>query len=197
MVAFGRRRNPEISMRTFISVELPDEVKKNIAELVNELKDRGAAVKWVEAQNLHITLKFLGRVEERNLDNLIDLTTKALADCGSFKARFEGLGTFPEGKTPRVVWVGTAEGGDKLCSLAKVLEETLSKAGFQSEEREFKSHITIGRVKENKGVDKLKEKIKSVKDAKFGEALVDRISIMKSTLTPKGPIYEKVKEVKL
>jgi 2'-5' RNA ligase len=184
-------------MRTFISVELPDEVKKNIVELVNELKATEAAVKWVTAENLHITLKFLGWVEDRNLDNLIDLTTKAVAGNGSFKARFEGLGTFPEGKTPRVVWVGTVEGGDRLCNLAKNLEEALSKAGFRKEEREFRSHITIGRVKEKKGVEKLKEKIKSIKDAKFGEALVDRIYIMKSSLTPKGPIYEIVKEVKL
>ncbi|MEE8638452.1 MAG: RNA 2',3'-cyclic phosphodiesterase [Candidatus Margulisiibacteriota bacterium] len=184
-------------MRTFISVELPDEVKKNIVELINELKNTGAAVKWMEAKNLHITLKFLGWVEDRNLDNLIDLTTRAAAGKGSFKARFEELGTFPEGKSPRVVWVGTAEGGDKLCALAKALEETLSTAGFRKEEREFRPHITIGRIKDKKGVDKLKEKIKSIKDAKFGEVLVDRICIMKSTLTPKGPIYEKVKEVKL
>lgn len=182
-------------MRTFISVELPDEVKKNITELVNELKTTEASVKWVEAENLHITLKFLGWVEDRKVDNLIDLTTKAVAGAGSFKAKFEGLGTFPEGKRPRVIWVGTAEGRDKLCNLAKALEETLSKAGFLSEEKEFKPHITIGRVKEKKGVDKLKEKIKGIKDAKFGEALVDRIYIMKSTLTPKGPIYEKIKSI--
>jgi len=97
------------------------------------------------------------------------------------------------------------EGGDKLCNLAKALEENLSKAGFRSEEREFRPHITIGRVKEknvprqarDKGVDKLKEKIKSIKDARFGEALVDRIHIMKSTLTPSGPIYDVISVIKL
>lgn len=184
-------------MRAFISVELPDEVKKNITELINELKDAGAKVKWVEPNNLHMTLKFLGWVEERKLDNLIELAARAVGGQGSFKARFEGMGTFPEGKSPRVVWVGTVEGGEKLCKLAKNLEKTLAEAGFRREEREFKSHITIGRVKEKKGVDKLREKIKSIKDAKFGEALVDRIHIMKSTLTPKGPVYEIYKEVKL
>jgi 2'-5' RNA ligase len=184
-------------MRTFISVELPDEVKKNIAELVNELKETGAAVKWVEPKNLHITLKFLGWVEGKNLDNLIALTDQAVSGRGSFKARFEGMGTFPEGKKPRVVWVGTVEGGEKLCDLAKVLEGKLSEAGFRSEEREFRPHITVGRVKENKGVERLKEKIKNIKNAGFGEALVDRIHVMKSTLTPAGPVYEKVKEVKL
>ena len=205
MAAFGRRRDSEIGMRTFISVELPDEVKKNIVELVNELKDTGAGVKWVEAKNLHISLKFLGWVEDRQIDELPDLITTAVSGTGSFKAKFEDLGTFPEGKSPRVVWVGTAEGGDKLCDLAKALEENLSKAGFRGEDREFRPHTTIGRVKEkkvprqarDKGVDKLKEKIKSIKDAKFGEALVDRIYLMKSTLTPSGPIYEKIKEVKL
>ena len=70
-------------MRTFISVELPDEVKKNIAELVNELKDASAGVKWVEAKNLHITLKFLGWVEDRKIDELTDLTTKAVSGTGS------------------------------------------------------------------------------------------------------------------
>ncbi|MFH1684240.1 MAG: RNA 2',3'-cyclic phosphodiesterase [Candidatus Margulisiibacteriota bacterium] len=184
-------------MRTFISVELPDLVKKNVVDLINELKDSGADVKWVKAENLHMTLKFLGWVEDRNLDKLIELATKAVAGSGSFKAKFEGIGTFPEGKSPRVVWVGTTEGGGKLCDVAKNLEETLSKAGFQSEAREFKPHLTIGRVKNNKGVDKLKEKMAGIKRAEFGEALVDSIYIMKSTLTRKGPIYEKYKEVPL
>lgn len=191
-------------MRTFISVELPEAVRKKVAELIDGLKDTGAAVKWVEAGNLHITLKFLGWVEDRDLDNLTALTAQAVSGKGSFRARFKGVGTFPDGKDPRVVWVGTAEGGDGLCELAKSLEETLSKAGFRKEKREFRSHITVGRVKEkvprqarDKGVDRLKTKIQSYVNAEFGETLVDRVHIMKSTLTPKGPVYEKVKEVML
>ncbi|MBU0672047.1 MAG: RNA 2',3'-cyclic phosphodiesterase [Candidatus Margulisbacteria bacterium] len=184
-------------MRTFISVELPDKVKKKAAELINELKQDSPGVKWVSAQDLHITLKFLGWVADEKLDQLIDLTAKAAAGCGSFKARFEGLGTFPAGRIPRVVWVGTAEGGGKLCQLAKDLEQTLSAAGFRSEAREPKPHLTLGRVKDKKGLGSLVKKINSVRKAKFGEALVDRIYIMKSTLTQNGPIYEKYQDVKL
>jgi 2'-5' RNA ligase len=184
-------------MRIFISVELPDEVKKNVTELVNELKTTVAGAKWIKPENLHITLKFLGWVEDRKLDNLIELSAKSAAGAGSFKARFEGLGTFPEGKTPRVIWVGTVEGGDELCKLAKNLEETLSKAGFRGEEREFKPHLTIGRVKDKKGIGNLMEKIGSTKNAKFGEAFVDNIYIMKSTLTPSGPIYDVISVIKL
>jgi 2'-5' RNA ligase len=184
-------------MRTFIAVELPDEVKKNIIELVNELKEVGSAVKWVDEKNLHITLKFLGWVEDRKVDNVVELATKVAGGTGSFKAKFEGMGTFPSGKSPRVVWVGIGEGGEKLKKLANSLEETLASAGYRSEEREFSSHVTIGRIKESKGVDKLKEKMESIKDPKFGEALVDHIDIMKSTLTPKGPVYETVMSVML
>ncbi len=184
-------------MRTFISVELPAEVKQNLVELIAELKQSDADVKWVKAENLHMTLKFLGWVDDKKLDELAELTAKAVKGLGSFKAKFEGLGTFPAGKSPRVVWVGTAEGGDRLCDLAQNLETTLSKAGFRSEARKFQPHLTIGRVKEKKNIDQLVKRINSVKDAKFGEALIDKIFIMKSTLTCSGPVYEIFKEVKL
>lgn len=191
-------------MRTFIAVELPDEVRKNIVELINELKTTEAAVKWVEQQNLHITLKFLGWVEDRKVDEMIALTKSAVEKTGSFKVKVEGLGTFPSGKSPRVIWVGVSEGNDQLTNLANALEKAFSKAGYRSEEREFNSHITIGRVKEKKGVDKLTNKINELKSSEgkvrgleFGEAIIDHINIMKSTLTPKGPIYEVVKEVRL
>lgn len=184
-------------MRLFISAELPDRLKENIDKITAELKNSTAAVKWVEARNLHLTLKFLGWVKDQELDHIIAETGKAAAKTGSFKAAFSGLGAFPDGKSIRVIWVGTVKGGDELCRLAKDLEETLSKAGYRKEEREFKPHLTIGRVKEKQRLEKLKEKIESLKAENFGEALIDRIYIMKSTLTRKGPIYEIIKEVKL
>jgi len=184
-------------MRIFISVELPDSVKEKTAELIKELKGIETDIKWVDPKNLHITLKFLGWIEEKQFDNLTALATSAVSGSGSFKAIFRDLGTFPEGKSPRVVWVGAVEGGDKLCILAKVLEEKLSKAGFKAEEKTFKPHITIGRIKDKKGVDNIKEKIIQFKNTAFGEMTVDRVFIMKSTLTPGGPIYEKIKEIKL
>lgn len=184
-------------IRLFISVELPDGIKDRLAELISELKRSGAGIKWVKPQNLHLTLKFLGWVEDSQVDEIIELSAKSVAGAGSFKARFEGLGTFPGGKAPRVIWVGTAEGGGALCKLAKDLEKNMSEAGFRKEERAFKPHLTIGRVKERKGLAKLTKQIGGIKDAGFGEVLVDRINVMKSTLAPNGPVYENLKEVKL
>ena len=180
-------------MRTFISVELPDEVKEKIDEFIKKLDDAEIKVKWVKKDNLHLTLKFLGWVEDNNLDKLIRSTEESVSNSGSFRVSLKGIGTFPEGKNPQVVWVGTEEGGGKLCDLA----DRLSKIGTRREKREFKAHLTIGRVKEKGGVDKLLKKLEKFKDIKFGEVLVDKICIMKSTLTPKGPIYEIFKEVKL
>lgn len=172
-------------MRVFISLELPDEVKKNIDKSIAELKKTEAKVKWVKAENLHITLKFLGELKQENFEGITKAAEKA-AGFGSFKIKFQNLGSFPG-----IVWVGTdEEGGDSLCKLAKVLDQALEKIGFEKEKREFKAHITVGRIKKGKMP-------KVDKGQNFGEALVDRICIMKSTLTPKGPVYEKLKEVKL
>jgi 2'-5' RNA ligase len=184
-------------MRLFISVELPDQVKKQIADLVTELKQVGAEIKWAEPENLHITLLFLGEVADSRRDNLITLSAKAVSGQTSFRANFSGLGTFPEGSNPRVVWVGTAAGGAELKVLADSLAETLSRAGFPGADKEFKPHITIGRIKSRKGMDILKQKMAAIKVVSFGEAVIDRVCLMKSTLTPKGPVYNKIKEVKL
>lgn len=191
-------------MRVFISVELPDEIKKKVAEATAPLKEIESGIKWVEDRNLHITLKFLGWVEDRKIDNMISLTEESAQGTGSFKLKFAGLGTFPGGGSPRVVWIGITEGGEKLKLIAEKLENNFSSAGFRSEEREFSAHLTIGRVKDlpagrhgKKGVDKVVEKMDILKNKSFGEMAVKHISIMKSALSPKGPVYEKIKEVKL
>lgn len=175
-------------MRLFIAAELPGEVKRKIGELIVKLKGSGAAVKWVEEENLHLTLKFIGEVGEQQLAGLVDSVEKKIGGKGSFRIELAGTGTFPEGKNPRVVWVGVSSGGDKLENLARLLGE-----------REFASHVTIGRIKDNKGVDKLGRELLSppLADSAFGAAEIKYISIMKSALTPQGPVYEKIKEVKL
>jgi 2'-5' RNA ligase len=184
-------------MRAFISAELPNDLKKMITAATAGLREIESGIKWVEEQNLHLTLKFLGWVEEKDIDKMLRLAEESAKGTGSFKLKLAGMGTFPEGKSPRVIWVGITEGGERLKEIAEKLENQLSQAGFRSEEREFSTHLTLGRVKDKKGVDLVKEKMKESKDQVFGELVVDHINIMKSTLTPKGPIYEIVKEVKL
>ncbi len=192
-----RRNYLQIKMRTFIAVELPEEVKSKINKVIETLKPISSGVKWVEEKNLHITMKFLGEIKESEVERLIAIVEDNVKETSFFNAKYEGMGTFPTSTSPRVVWVGTRAGGEELKGIADSFESSLSKAGFRSEEREFTPHITIGRVKERKNMPELVKAIEKLKNEKFGEVIVDQISIMKSTLTPKGPIYEVVKKIKL
>lgn len=172
-------------MRLFAAVDLPAEVKKRIGGLIEQLKSTGVKVKWVEAQNIHLTLKFFGEVAEPQLAGLVESVEEKIGGKGSFGLKLEGMGAFPEGERPHVIWVGVGEGHEKLEKLAGLLGE-----------EKFVSHATIGRIKERKGVD-LREKVRSFESSEFGETQVDKVLIMKSTLTPTGPVYEIIKEVKL
>ena len=184
-------------MRLFVAVELPEEIKTEIGKTVTELKKLEAGVKWVEEKNIHLTLKFLGEVKDNDIERLKSLVKDVLADTKLFEMSLEGFGAFPEGKTPRVIWVGVEKGKEELKKTADSLEEILSKSGFRKEEREFLSHITIGRVKEKRNIGELKKAIEEKKHAKFGKSLVGHITIMKSKLSPKGPIYEAIEKIKL
>lgn len=173
-------------MRLFIAVELPDEIKQNIEKLIVELKGVEGSVRWVETDNLHLTLKFLGEVAAEKKEGLLGWIEEKAKGTGNFKIELRGTGTFPEGKHPKVIWVGVESGSEQLAKLAQLLGE-----------KEFVAHVTIGRIKNDKGVDQLQEKLAELKDTKFGAAQVGSIFVIKSTLTPNGPLYEKIKEVKL
>ena len=175
-------------MRTFIAVNLPDEIKKNVAEATASLKKIDSGIKWVEPQNLHLTLKFLGWVEDRRLPEVMEITDKV--GLPSFKLKLAGVGSFPEGKSPLVLWVDIIEGAAELKAIASRLEKDYSSAGFRAEEREFSPHLTIGRIKDERGIDQVIEEMQKLAGVSFGECVVSSLEIMKSTLSPKGPTYE-------
>jgi len=184
-------------MRAFIAIEVPKDVKENIGGIIEKMKKFDAKVKWVKPENLHVTLKFLGEVQERYIGNLASLTEDALKGKSSFEVHFGGTGSFPGGKNPRVIWIGTSKGWEREKELAESIDEKLSKAGYEKEEREFSSHMTIGRVKERRNIEALLKALDEEKDKEFGSTIVDHVNIMKSTLTTKGPIYEVIKKIDL
>jgi 2'-5' RNA ligase len=107
-----------------------------------------------------------------------------------------GTGVFPDQKYMRVAWIGI-KNGEQIGKIANKIEEQVSKLGFEKENREFSVHLTIGRVKSAKNKEKLLQVIEKYKDTNFGNYNVDSIKLKKSELTPKGPIYTTLKEVKL
>lgn len=186
-------------MRTFIAIELPQEIKSALSRLQEELKACGADVKWVEPENIHLTLKFLGEVDDKKLEKIVGAMDEAAAENTGFQAGISSLGGFPKIDYLRVIWVGIDKGAKETEQIAKGLEEKIAKIGIPKEARPFSSHITIGRTRSPVNRDKLIQSLKDkadLEDEKM-DFPVTKIALFKSTLTPKGPLYETLKEISL
>ena len=184
-------------MRIFIAVKLSSEIKLRLGEVQNKLKESGADVKWVKPENIHLTLKFLGNVVESKLETLVKEAGEVARKFSPFKIKFSGLGTFPNLKNPRVIWVGIESKAKELLRLSREIEENLAKLEFPPEKREYKPHLTLGRVRSGQNKSRLIETISTLNIQKIGEMEVNKISIIKSELRREGPIYTVVGEIHL
>lgn len=187
-------------MRAFIAIELPGEVKDLLARLQDQLKASGADVKWVSPLNIHLTLKFLGEINDKELDKISQILEETAKEKHPFYIRLSSVGAFPRIDFPRVIWVGIDKGDTEAKDITKILEQKLAKIGIPKETRPFSSHITIGRLRSSLNREKLAKNLNILAD-NFGkqnvEFLVNKITLFKSTLTPKGPIYEVLKVASL
>ncbi len=178
--------------RAFISVDIG--ALPGIVKVLDDLKNTGADLKLVKPENVHMTLKFLGEIDEKRVDEIADVMRNSIKDVSPFTIKLIGLGVFPNMNYMRVLWIGT-ENAEKLGVIAERLENELSTLGFKKEKRKFSPHVTVGRVKSirNKGV--LQNFLNENKKTDFGGSDVKCIKLKKSILTPKGPDYSTVKEV--
>ena len=159
-------------MRVFIAIDIDKQIRAGLSRLQKELISKTnfgkSDVKWVEPDNVHLTLKFLGEIK-------VELAVESVGCFG--------------GRSAKVLWVGLGEGGDNLLQLQKDLDEQLALAGWPPESREFTGHLTLCRAKNPKAGFKLAEIIKDYKDFKLGDMSVDSVCVYQSQLTPSGPIY--------
>lgn len=182
-------------MRLFIAVEISDEAKEKIKEALDALSGMGFRAKFVEPENLHITLKFLGEVSDDKLESLCEDVRKVCEKHSGFSFSLENVGYFGKRNDIRVVWVGVNTGLDNLKGIMNDLRESLNY--IRRDEHEGVPHLTIARVRyahENSG---LADEIEKIRNVKFGEVSVKEIVIKKSVLTPKGPVYSDYKSFKL
>jgi 2'-5' RNA ligase len=183
-------------IRTFIAIELPDEVKEKISFLQEELReDRGGASR-VRPKNIHLTLKFLGNIDAEKINSIGNALEKASENVGPLTVTVGGTGGFPNLKSPRVLWVGVGE-SEGLTRLQKNIEEELNKIGFEKERRPFHPHLTLLRVKsmdEGRRLAGLVKEIKSDIEAKFS---TDEFILFKSKLGPGGAEHSALKRISL
>ena len=181
--------------RAFIAVEIDSPNKQKLSELITLLKKTDTDVKWVNENQMHLTLKFLGNIEETKAQE-VSLALESIAkDFKEFYISLSKLDVFPNINKPRVVWVAIDEGKDTLKLLADKIESRLEKIGFEKEKREFKAHLTLGRVKSLKNISQLTEVIQKTDFQSQDKIKINALILFQSTLTPKGAIYAPLAEI--
>jgi 2'-5' RNA ligase len=183
-------------IRTFVAVKASRRVQNRIEGLIASLRQSGVKTTWVRPENLHLTLKFLGDVDEQRIPRVCQAVDRALADVDSFPLHFSGVGAFPSARRPRTVWIGVTEGNDDVCKLAAALETQLRAEGFPKEKRDFAPHLTIGRVRGHP-VTELARRIEQHADFDAGQSPVTEVVVYSSTLAPTGATYEAMHRAQL
>lgn len=187
--------------RLFVAVTLQPEVRDALAEVIGRLRAADVSgVRPVAPDALHITLKFLGNVDASRVPGLAATLTAAGDGAVPFRLALEGVGGFPNLEAPRVLWAGVADGADGLADLARRVDGACVSAGFPREQRPFSPHLTLARMRDTASPSDRRRAGAALADA--GSALasafaIDAFHLIKSTLTPSGPLYESLHVVQL
>ncbi len=186
-------------MRLFIALPLHNEVEQFLGKIIDDLKQKRSKVKWVDSKNIHLTMKFLGETDESKVEAIIESLKSVASKHKSIECTINKINGFPNLRNPRVIWAGIENKKDninKLEAIALDIDNEMSQLEFEKENKKFKSHLTLGRVKDDRNIDELTKYLESYKIQPMA-VLFDKIVLFKSTLTPDGPIYERLYEADL
>lgn len=179
-------------VRAFVGFFTTKKIREVEEKIMEEVKN-SITGKWVEPQNLHMTLQFLGDITERQAIDVIKNLQQIAKKTIPFKIKYKGMGVFPDLKKARVLWIGVSEGSNRLKNLAKEVEKMNARSGIKPNSKNFVPHVTICRLKkyDKKALTHLLNKYRTVE---FGEEEVNKIALISSSLTSVGPIYTVVEE---
>ncbi len=181
-------------MRAFIAVPCPDELKDAMVEIQEQIKELGRLT-LVKPENIHLTMKFLGEVDEGKIPD-ITKRLEFLSELQSFDISLKGIGAFPSMDYIRVIWVGVDKGASDIVKIHSEIDHNLKELNFKKD-KNFHPHLTIARVKFPKKKEELRNIIQKNSARDFGSFQVERIELMQSRLSPKGPEYSVIHETRL
>jgi len=181
-------------MRSFIAINLPDTVKADIGDIVERLCHAGPPARWVSSENLHVTIKFLDEIDDRQVRPIVGAITMAAGRHHPFELRLGGFGFFPNERKARVLWVGIETGGDPLKALAQSIDHEVTGLGFPPEKRRFSGHITLARIRTPGPIGRLARAAAHI-GYHSPSIPVSRIDLMRSVLSPRGATYSVVDSV--
>jgi 2'-5' RNA ligase len=182
-----------MGIRSFLAFELPPEIREKIGEVSIELQKLTLPVRWVKVTNIHLTIIFLGYVDEDKIDDIKEKVNLVVKRFSIFKTRLNDIGVFPNWRKPRVIWIGLGGEIERLSTLREELQTGLKVLGFKPEKRPFAPHLTIGRFK---GLLDRDEELKSILDRYHDLSgdlqYLNELVLFKSDLKPDGPVYTKM-----
>lgn len=183
-------------MRLFIALPLEAEVERKLGNIINDLRGQDGKIKWVNAKNIHLTLKFLGDTNPNEVDSIKTELQRLAKPYSKFTGNIIKLGAFPNLNRPRVIWAGMDSVPEKMISLAKEIDQAMHTLGWDLEARPFKPHFTLGRVKDSRGLEQLTDYMKQYRFEPIPFCF-DKLVLFQSTLTPRGPIYKSLLDISL
>ena len=180
------------TIRAFIAIELPETIKSSIETIQARLKSLKLPLRWVRLENIHLTMKFLGDIDEIEIESIESALRDSVKMQTPLTLSAKGVGVFPGIRRPRVLWVGIHDHDTGLAGLQKSIEEQLHRTGYSKEGRPFKGHLTIGRAKGYVDGRKLKVALDSFFAFESSPFTVNEFFMFRSVLKPGGPEYTKL-----
>jgi 2'-5' RNA ligase len=178
-----------MAIRTFLALDLNDATRQRLVRAVADLPVGEAKIRWVEAENLHVTVKFLGEVGDADVANVCRVVAGAAGLVEPFDFQVRGIQAVPARGNLSMFWAGVADPDGRMAAMFEVVEAALEELGFSREQREFRPHVTLGRVKYARDARPLRAAASRQAEAGFGCVAADEIVVYSSQLTPDGPIY--------
>lgn len=179
-------------VRCFVAVEIEDEIRARLAEAQQAVAAAGGHVRWSAPENLHVTLKFMGDIDEENVGAACTIVQHVAAAHDAFAVEVAGLGAFPNARRPRVVLAYVDDPTNTLAAMALALDEQMIAVGAARDGRPFRPHLTLGRVKSSRGLAELSAALAKHEATAFGGQSITQISLVRSDLRPSGAVYTRL-----
>ena len=188
-----------MGLRTFLAIDLPSALHSAIGQNLRTVKRELPGLSWSKTENLHVNLKFLGDTTESQVDQIRRVVEQAVSSIPPFVIELKGFGVFPDHRVPRVLWIGFGGALDSLTALAGCVGRAVVPLGFPQEDRPFRPHLTVARVKkDHREVGRVLGTLGVLTDPfPCGPLPVERVTLFKSDLRPTGPVYTKLWDVSL
>jgi len=183
------------NIRAFLAIEPSEDILQAVSRLQENLKKEiKGKISWTRSQSNHITLKFFGNIDQDDVKNICAIMKKQVASVPTLSLNVEKIGVFPDARRPRVLWLGTTGDVEKLAVLQNQLEKDFEGIGFPRENRPFRAHLTLGRIKIPQEMTGISESLSKYSDFTIGEFCCKELVLFQSKLMPQGAVYTKLEK---